>query len=244
MTAMLASVTDRAEAKLAAAFGADVIDLKDPAAGALGALPLATITQIVNDLAGRHPVSATLGDLPMVPAVLVDAALATARTGVDFVKVGLFTHPERRDCIAALAPVAREVRLVGVLFADQGLELSLLDALADAGFAGAMLDTAAKNSGGLRTHLSDRDLALFVRRAQTSGLITGLAGSLRLDDIPPLAQLGPTYLGFRTALCRGHARTAPLDAQAFTTVRAQLTACFNTNKNVLRVGPIASKLRS
>ncbi|MFL6714111.1 MAG: (5-formylfuran-3-yl)methyl phosphate synthase [Sulfurifustis sp.] len=230
MTAMLASVIDIAEAETALALGADVIDLKDPAAGALGALPRATIAQIVDDLAGRRLVSATVGDLPMTPAPLTAAVIATAGTGVDFVKVGLFEHRHRRDCIAALASVARKARLVGVFFADQGLDLSLLDALADAGFAGAMLDTAAKHSGGLRTHLSHRGLSAFVRRAQSIGLITGLAGSLKLDDIAPLANLRPTYLGFRTALCRGGARTAPLDAQAFGVVRARLTDCTETKE--------------
>ncbi|MFL6647982.1 MAG: (5-formylfuran-3-yl)methyl phosphate synthase [Sulfurifustaceae bacterium] len=231
MTAMLASAANRAEAEMAAAFGADVIDLKDPSAGALGALPLATIAQIVGALAGRRPVSATIGDLPMAPGLLMEAALATASTAVDFVKVGLFEHRDRRDCVAALAPVARKVRLIGVLFADEGLDLSLLDALDDAGFAGAMLDTAAKHSGGLRAHLRDGDLAAFVRRAQSFGLITGLAGSLTLDDIAPLVHLRPTYLGFRTALCRGAARTAPLDPQAFAAVRARLAACFDGEEN-------------
>jgi uncharacterized protein (UPF0264 family) len=32
-------------------------------------------------------------------------------------------------------------------------------------------------------------------------LICGLAGSLRLDDVPQLLQLQPDYLGFRGALC-------------------------------------------
>ena len=39
MTAMLASVTGPEEAEIAIAGGADIIDLKDPAAGALAAAP-------------------------------------------------------------------------------------------------------------------------------------------------------------------------------------------------------------
>ncbi|HEX7043482.1 MAG TPA: (5-formylfuran-3-yl)methyl phosphate synthase [Burkholderiales bacterium] len=225
MTAMLASVRNRAEAELAAALGADLIDLKDPAAGALGALPLATIRAVVPALRGRRPSSATLGDLPMDPATLAAAAAATAGTGVDFVKVGLFEHRERRRCIDALAPLARRARLIGVLFADQKFDAALLDALAAAGFAGVMLDTAAKERGGLRAHCSDAALGDFVRRARALGLLTGLAGSLRLDDIAPLAPLGPDYLGFRTALCRNRLRSGALDPHAFAAVRARLDAC-------------------
>ena len=40
MTRMLASVATLQEARLAAECGVDIIDLKNPAAGALGALPL------------------------------------------------------------------------------------------------------------------------------------------------------------------------------------------------------------
>jgi len=43
---MLASVTDEREAELVAALGADIVDAKDPAAGALGALPHATVSAI------------------------------------------------------------------------------------------------------------------------------------------------------------------------------------------------------
>ncbi len=69
MTAMLASVRTLDEALLALAGGADIIDLKDPARGALGALDQATARNIVAAIGGRAPVSATIGDLPsMVPA--------------------------------------------------------------------------------------------------------------------------------------------------------------------------------
>ncbi|HEY8428213.1 MAG TPA: (5-formylfuran-3-yl)methyl phosphate synthase [Sandaracinaceae bacterium] len=225
MTAMLASVRNRDEAELAAALGADLVDLKDPAAGALGALPLATIRAVVHALHGRRPASATLGDLPMEPATLAAAAAATAAAGVDYVKVGLFAHRERRRCIDALAPLARRARLIGVFFADEPFDMTLLDALAAAGFAGAMLDTAAKGRGGLRAHRSDVELGDFVRRARALGLLTGLAGSLGLGDIAPLAALRPDYLGFRTALCRRGVRGDALDPRAFAAVRARLDAC-------------------
>ena len=41
MTGLLASVASPEEARIAAACGVDIIDLKNPRAGALGALPLA-----------------------------------------------------------------------------------------------------------------------------------------------------------------------------------------------------------
>src|SRR5262245_29278297 len=64
-TLFLASVRDAAEAELAIGAGADIVDLKDPEGGALGALPPATIEACVRAIGGRVPVSATIGDLPL-----------------------------------------------------------------------------------------------------------------------------------------------------------------------------------
>ncbi|MGH8719286.1 MAG: (5-formylfuran-3-yl)methyl phosphate synthase, partial [Burkholderiales bacterium] len=44
-------------------------------------------------------------------------------------------------------------------------------------------------------------LARFISRAKSLGLMTGLAGSLKVEDVPSLLELGPDYLGFRSALC-------------------------------------------
>jgi (5-formylfuran-3-yl)methyl phosphate synthase len=223
---LLASVATLAEVEQALALGADVVDLKDPARGALGAWPRALLPEAVALAGGsRRPVSATVGDLPMVPELLAVAARGTAASGIDVVKVGFFAGGDHAACARALAPVAaRGVRLVAVLMADQRPDLGIVTALAEAGFFGAMLDTADKRAGGLRRHLDDGRLARFVADARGAGLLTGLAGSLRLADVGPLAGLGPDYLGFRGALCGGGERTAGLDAAAFAEVRAALAA--------------------
>jgi (5-formylfuran-3-yl)methyl phosphate synthase len=222
---LLASVATLAEVDQALALGADIVDLKDPARGALGAWPGARLPQAVDLAGGRRPVSATVGDLPMAPGLLAAAARRTAASGVDIVKVGFFAGGDHEACARALAPVAGGgVRLVAVLMADQRPDLGIVTALADAGFFGAMLDTADKNAGGLRRHLDDARLARFVADARGAGLLTGLAGSLRPADVRPLAELGPDYLGFRGALCGRGRRTAGLDPAAFAEVRAALAA--------------------
>ena len=50
--AFLASVTNAAEAETALAGGADIIDCKDPSSGALGALDLAAVREIVTRIDG------------------------------------------------------------------------------------------------------------------------------------------------------------------------------------------------
>lgn len=213
MTRLLISVDSVDEALLALEAGADIIDGKDAAAGPLAALPSAVLEDIVAAVGGRCPVSATIGDWPAEPDVLLDAARRIAATGVDWVKVGLYPGGDWAACLTALAPLARDVALVGLLFADRTPRPQThVAAFAEAGFRGVMLDTAGKSGGGLRTHLERREIAGFMEQAMRHGLQSGLAGSLTADDVAPLLALGPDILGFRGAACAGGRRDAALEA--------------------------------
>lgn len=212
MTGVLASVTNVDEARIALEAGADIIDLKNPSQGALGALPVSVIEQVVRFIDGRKPVSATIGDLPMQPAILCQAVENTVDTGVDIVKVGFFGKDGHAECAQALAPaISRGIKTVAVMFADQEPDFSLLPVFAVSGFYGAMLDTADKTAGGLLFWLDEARLRDFVGMSHNHGLLTGLAGSLRETDIAALASLEADYLGFRGALCSNHRRQAALD---------------------------------
>ncbi|MBB3769854.1 uncharacterized protein (UPF0264 family) [Angulomicrobium tetraedrale] len=226
---LLASVADLHEMELARAGGADIVDLKQPAFGALGAWSPTALTAAVMlwnawDGAGpghRPALSATAGDQPMVPALILAAATRIAGTGVPIVKVGLFASPHAGACIEALAPLAARTRLIGVLFADENPDFGLIATLGRCGFAGVMIDTADKRSGSLTEHLDPLTLGQFVGEARRHGLMTGLAGSLKLSDIATLAPVGPDYLGFRGALCAG-GRTGTLDPARLALAREKL----------------------
>jgi (5-formylfuran-3-yl)methyl phosphate synthase len=205
-TKLLASVMNLEEAKIALDGGADIIDLKNPLAGALGALPLDDIRAIVTMINHQRPVSATIGDLPMEPNVICAAVEATANTGVDYIKIGFFKSDNLRACIAALSPLAQQHKLIAVLFADQQPHFSFLHDVANAGFHGVMLDTADKQNGSLRGHMQDIDLIEFITISRKLNLLCGLAGSLRLGDINKLVIVQPDYLGFRGAFCESGMR--------------------------------------
>jgi uncharacterized protein (UPF0264 family) len=201
MIRLLASVRSASEAKVAIAGGADLIDAKEPAHGALGALEPDVVGEIVAAVDGARPVSATVGDLPPDPRLIVSAVARIAETGVDLVKIGLFSGDARIACLPPLEPIARRQPLVAVLFADQEPDLDLIPRIAGAGFIGVMLDTADKTRGSLTAQASLPFLHDFVAVARCHGLLAGLAGSLRIEDVAALASLGPDYLGFRRALC-------------------------------------------
>lgn len=231
MTAMLASVSSLAEAKLVADC-ADVIDLKDAHAGALGAVTLERVRDVVRWSAGRFTLSAALGDLPMRPNAIAAAASAMACTGVDAVKIGLFDVRGSAACMRAAATGAGRARLVAVMFADRSPDLALLDEVAAARFAGAMLDTADKRSGTLLDCLGVPALRAFVARGHALGLFVGLAGSLHADDVATLLPCDPDFLGFRGAICARHARTGRVSRR-----RAQALAARFAGRD-LRKSPI------
>jgi dihydroneopterin aldolase len=105
------------------------------------------------------------------------------------------------------------------MFADRSPDLDLLPLMHEAGFAGAMLDTAGKGGGRLLDHADATALGAFVSGCRAHNLLTGLAGSLEPPDVPRLLLLAPDFLGFRGALCAAQDRTAGLDAAAFDIIR-------------------------
>ncbi|MDY8107868.1 (5-formylfuran-3-yl)methyl phosphate synthase [Fulvimarina sp. 2208YS6-2-32] len=210
MIKLLASVSGPAEALVALRGGADIIDLKNPSDGALGAVSPKIIEETIAAVGARRAISAVAGNLPMEPEAVARAI--EARCAADYVKIGLF--PASREDIAAVIEAASHYSekslLIAVLFADREPDFSLLEELADHGFCGAMLDTMEKGAGGLTRHLSPARLRDFVTRAKSLNLMVGLAGSLEAPDVQRLSILEPDYLGFRGALTSGR-RDAAID---------------------------------
>ena len=225
MTRLLASIANLEEAQVALQAPIGILDMKDPAQGALGALEAHAIGEIVQLIAGKCSSSATIGDLPADPEAVLKKTQATAELGVDYIKVGMFGGDWLLKCLPALKTIAANTNLVGVLFAEHFADLSgPCHLLKSAGFAGAMIDTANKENGSVRTIKSDAELGEFVQTAQRNGLLCGIAGSLKCEDIKPLITMAPDYLGFRTALCENHCRQGKLSAAMIRKIASQLHA--------------------
>jgi uncharacterized protein (UPF0264 family) len=213
VTGLLVSVTNRHEAETALESGVDILDMKNPAAGALGRLPTETVAEIVALAKGLCTTSATLGDLPMQPELLAAAADEMVETGVDIIKIGFFGTECHEPCAAAVSrAVAGRARLVAVLMADQTPDLALVPALQKHGFYGVMLDTATKRGNHLLDYFDIDELQFFCNQTKRHGLISGLAGSLKNTHVEVLAHLNASYLGFRGAICLGENRNAELDS--------------------------------
>jgi len=223
LVSLLASVTDVREALICVSSGADIIDAKNPAAGALGALRAERIRAIRTAVLPSVPVSATIGDPSDDGERIAQSVRLTAATGVDFVKIGFWPGAAFAETVSKLGRLPLKfARLVAVLLADRGVDLTLIAPLAEAGFAGVMLDTYDKRNGALPDLVPPSALRDFLGIVRARGMFAGLAGSLRVEHVPALVALAPDVLGFRGALCREGTRTAAVDAAA---VRALREAC-------------------
>jgi dihydroneopterin aldolase len=220
---MLASVTGPEEADIAVRQGADIVDLKEVAAG-FGTVTPEVVRATVAAVSGHRPVSAVVGEPASDVERIATIAAALAEAGASYVKVGLSPDQRRDELIRGLSPLARKAKLIGVMFADDGADSALIPVMAQSGFTGVMLDTARKTGGRLLDHMDITELAVFVDVAHAHGLMAGLAGSLETPDIPRLLPLAPDVLGFRRALCVDHDRNGRIDPDAVAAVRALIPA--------------------
>ena len=220
MTQLLVSIKSIAEAKIALAEKVDIIDLKNPSDGALGALDAKIIKQIVLYVAGRRPVSATIGNLPMQASVIIQKIQQADSLGLDLIKVGFENDLSAIDCINKIAKLKFKTKLVGVLFADQSPNFELIPCFSAAGFHGLMLDTQSKLSINLFECQAEKEIESFVKKAKDASLLVGLAGRLLATNIASAINFSPDFIGVRSAVCHSESRENLLDSKKISIIKA------------------------
>jgi hypothetical protein len=233
---LLVSVSCPEEAALGLVNGADILDIKDPREGSLGACSPASLRAIValrNTRGVRPRLSAALGDAPNLPNTLALAAAGAAACGVDDLKVGLMGVRYEEEAVALLRAVvvaALEVspakRVIAAAYADAeaigSLPAGLLPRVAErAGAQGCLVDTGRKDGRSLFDHLAPGVVQEFLTECRRLGLMCGLAGCLTRSHVPLLRELGPDFVGVRGALCSG-GRRGRLDPARLTAFRDEL----------------------
>jgi uncharacterized protein (UPF0264 family) len=210
---LLVSPADEKEAVEAIAGGADIIDVKNPKEGALGANFPWVIKRIREITPKNIAVSCTLGDVPNLPGAISLAALGAATTGVDYIKAGLYGLKTKEEAVYLMQSVSKAVRdynssikVVATGYADAkrigSVNPMLIPDIAHKAEADiAMIDTAVKDGKNLFTFLTINQLRNFVNAAHDHGLEAALAGSLRKEDLPAVYALGADVVGLRGAAC-------------------------------------------
>jgi len=231
MTQLLISVKNLEEALLALDAGVDVIDLKDPNIGALGALDMITTAQIVRTLDGRALLSATVGEGHATLNALLRDIQLRAELGVDIIKIcvsHLFDGPQ---FFTEMHKLTRDgIKIVVIFFADKEIDLDFLPKCHQAGFYGAMLDTQEKHFSLLENQ-STEILKEFVRLCHENQLNSGLAGSVKPQYIDSLLEINPTFIGMRGGVCENHMRKSALVANKIIEAKNMLREHNNLSVN-------------
>lgn len=209
---LLVSVRSAEEARAALAGGAEIVDAKDPQRGALGAVELVVLREIVRAVSGMRPVSAALGDAGDAES-LAHLARAAAEEGAAFVKVGFADVREleavrsrlSRVMDGALLPEA-PCAVVAVAYADwhevgAAAPSTVLAAAAAEGAMGVLVDTVRKDGAGLFRCLGRAALGSLVREAREHSLLVALAGRITLEDLAFAYEAGAEVVGVRGAAC-------------------------------------------
>ena len=220
MTQLLISVKNVAEALIAHEVGVDIIDLKDPNVGALGALSVHATTQIIQAIKQGKTIglnapslaliSATVGEQHIDLNHLISEIQARFVLGVDLIKIAVSELFYTEDFSSQMQSLTLSgIKLVAVFFADKPIDLALLVTLKKIGFFAAMLDTQIKQQNLLQAQTASQ-LQMFIQKCHQNDLQSGLAGSLQTQHIENLIQFNPTYIGFRGAACNGFERKSDL----------------------------------
>jgi uncharacterized protein (UPF0264 family) len=227
---LLVSVVDAAEARLAVAGGVDIVDVKNPAEGSLGAPAPGVLAQVRRAVPPELPVSAAIGDLPSLPGTAALAALGATASGAAYVKVGLWGASTAEEAVAVLRAVQEALdggaAVIAGAYADAARIPSrplapgaLIAAARQAGVRGCLLDTAIKDGRGLLSWLAPDALCELVAEAHAAGLEMALAGELRAEDLPALRATGADIAGVRSAACRDGRRAGALDPSRIARLR-------------------------
>ena len=194
------------------ALAADIIDVKKPSEGSLGA-NFPWVIHAIKELSDK-PVSAAIGDYSFLPGGASLAAYGAASAGADYVKVGLkFDGADRAaELIEAVAKAVHwqypEKTVVIAAYGDykrmgtiSPLEMAPL--VAENGADIAMIDTGIKDGKSLFDFMDESVLGEFTDINRSLKQKTALAGSLKFEDLESLRRINPDIIGVRGMVCGG-----------------------------------------
>ena len=211
---LLLSIVSVDEARKVLKYKPDLIDIKNPVEGSLGA----QFPWIIKDIVGACKdtgilCSATLGDLPFKPGTASLAAIGAASCNVDYIKAGMHGAKTREEAMKMMLSIRKSVRqidrsilVVASGYADykrfNGISyMELVKASKDASCDGVMVDTAIKDGKDLFDSTSLNEIKSFIDAAHDYGLFVALAGSIKIDHLETLATLNPDIIGIRGSVC-------------------------------------------
>jgi uncharacterized protein (UPF0264 family) len=216
MSGLLVSVRSAAEAAIALAGGAALIDVKEPDHGSLGRATSEVIAEVLDLVAARRPVSAALGELAESENAFPDLPRLT------FVKWGLAGMQSEPDWPDRLRQVHQRLqttgpcRLVVAAYGDwrrakAPLPLDVVYFAVRERAGGLLLDTWHKDGSTLLDWVSMAEMREWRELCRSSGVCLALAGSLGAAAIRALLPVQPDWFAVRGAVCAQGQRRGAID---------------------------------
>ncbi|OPX63664.1 MULTISPECIES: (5-formylfuran-3-yl)methyl phosphate synthase [unclassified Methanoregula] len=191
---------------------ADIIDVKKPSEGSLGA----NFPWVIREIKAfsKKPVSAAIGDFDYKPGGAALAAYGAACAGADYVKIGLAFEgqDQARDVISAVVKAVKDEfpKKYVVIAAYSDYErmhsispFDMAPVAAECGADFAMVDTGIKDRQSTFAFMNEDVLRSFTEKNRKLGLGTALAGALKFEDINALKRIDPDIIGVRGMVCGG-----------------------------------------
>ena len=210
----------------------DILDLKDPLNGSIGAWDLQDIKKVIFRYKNKIQISATLGDIFINDDFLIKLKQFD-KLNLDYIKFGLLSMSIKNlfDKIKFLGERKFKTKLVCVVFVDICDHLKLvykkLELFDACGIKYIMLDTYKKNKGDLLTFCNISNLNKFISKCKKLDIKIGLAGSLKETQIPMIIKLKPNVLGFRSAICKFNKRMSEVDTKKLKKISRHFNLCNN-----------------
>lgn len=232
---LLVSVRSPDEVAASLEGGADIIDAKEPALGAMGPVAPDVLEAIDERVPPGVPFSVALGEAASAASVAAAIrALPLRRRARLYVKAAFPLEGGEPDLAARMQAAAGAAarhsagpRLIAVAYADTVADSSALHALRrmarQAGAAGVLLDTVRKDGRTLLDCWPVEWLRGWADALRGDGLEVALAGSLGSPELQRIAGLGPAIVGVRGAACTG-GREGSVDAGRVRALRATIPA--------------------
>jgi (5-formylfuran-3-yl)methyl phosphate synthase len=191
---------------------ADIIDVKNPSEGSLGANYPWVIREV--KAFSDKPVSAAIGDFDYKPGGAALTAYGAACAGADYIKIGL-TFEGKEKARAVISAVVKAVKdefpekfVVIAAYSDHQRmgsisPFDMAPVAADEGADFVMVDTGIKDRQSTFAFMNEDTLRTFTRTNTKLGLKTALAGAFTFEDIDALKRINPEIIGVRGMVCGG-----------------------------------------
>jgi hypothetical protein len=211
---LLVGVVKEKDAIEALKGGCDIIDIKNPIEGSIGANFPSVIRKVREVVPKNFEISACIGDMPNLPGTASLAALGAASCNVNYIKVGLKGAKTKKEAIYLVENVVKTVKgfdkskkvavsVYGDYKRAKTLNPMLLpEVVYRTGADVTMLDTTIKD-GKIFDFLEIEQLKEFVEKSHKLGLLATLAGSLGKEDVELVSEAGADILGVRGSVCDG-----------------------------------------